>query len=89
MGAESTTRGVCFPCLVEQEVLQESYMMIPDSKGRLQASIQDMKAFLVSFLIGGGGRGSWEEAVPMRSWRDWRETVVYEADELVVVMDVC
>lgn len=54
MGAESTTRGVCFPCLVEQEVLQESYMMIPDSKGRLQASIQDMKAFLVRFLIGGG-----------------------------------
>lgn len=31
----------------QEEVLQEFYMMIPNSKSRLDASIQDLKAFLV------------------------------------------
>ena len=35
----------------QEEVLQESYMMIPDSKARLAAAVEDLKAFVV------GGRG--------------------------------
>ena len=31
----------------QEEVLQESYMMIPDSKARLAAAVEDLKAFLV------------------------------------------
>lgn len=31
----------------QEEVLQEFYMMIPNSKSRLDAGIQDLKAFLV------------------------------------------
>jgi len=31
----------------QEEVLQESYMMIPDSKARLQAALEDLEAFLV------------------------------------------
>jgi tubulin-specific chaperone A len=33
----------------QEEVLQESYMMIPDSKSRLQRGIEDLKAFMVRF----------------------------------------
>lgn len=35
----------------QEEVLQESYMMIPDSKARLATAVEDLKAFVV------GGRG--------------------------------
>ena len=35
----------------QEEVLQESYMMIPDSKARLQAALEDLKAFLVSVCV--------------------------------------
>jgi len=31
----------------QEEVLQESYMMIPDSKARLQAAVEDLEAFVV------------------------------------------
>eukprot|EP00952_Eustigmatos_sp_NYUAD-ZCMA_P008861 36751-Eustigmatos_ZCMA.PRE.1 len=34
----------------QEEVLQESYMMIPDSKTRMKASLEDLEAFLVSLL---------------------------------------
>ncbi|GAB5034939.1 tubulin-specific chaperone a [Nannochloropsis oceanica] len=30
----------------QEEVLQESYMMIPDSKARLQAAVEDLEAFV-------------------------------------------
>lgn len=32
----------------QEEVLQESYMMIPDSKARLNGALEDLQAFLVS-----------------------------------------
>lgn len=35
----------------QEEVLQESYMMIPDSKARLAAAAEDLKAFLVRFWV--------------------------------------
>ena len=33
-----------------EEVLQESYMMIPDSKRRLEASIENLRGVLVSLF---------------------------------------
>lgn len=36
----------------QEEVLQESYMMIPDSKARLAAAVEDLKAFLVRGDLG-------------------------------------
>jgi len=39
----------------QEEVLQESYMMIPDSKARLQAALEDLEAFLVG--MEGGSEG--------------------------------
>jgi hypothetical protein len=35
----------------QEEVLQESYMMVPDSKSRLEASIADLQGILVSRLM--------------------------------------
>ena len=35
----------------QEEVLQESYMMIPDSKSRLQAALEHLAAFLVWLLL--------------------------------------
>lgn len=32
----------------QEEVLQESYMMVPDSKGRCESSIADLVTILVS-----------------------------------------
>lgn len=46
----------------QEEVLQESYMMIPDSKARLAAAVDDLKAFLVRCgraLRGWIGLGGW------------------------------
>lgn len=41
----------------QEEVLQESYMMIPDSKARLAAAVEDLKAFLVRPAWQGKGVG--------------------------------
>ena len=35
----------------QEEVLQESYMMVPDSKGRCESSMADLASILVSLLI--------------------------------------
>lgn len=53
----------------QEEVLQESYMMIPDSKGRLQAALEDLQAFLVRLGFGfwGGGGGG-------KEWSGWVST---------------
>lgn len=34
-----------------EEVLQESYMMIPDSKRRLEASIENLRSVLVNNFL--------------------------------------
>ncbi len=56
----------------QEEVLQESYMMIPDSKARLAAAVEDLKAFLV--------RGGWRGACRV-GWMDW--TCVLEVELLI------
>lgn len=43
----------------QEEVLQESYMMIPDSKARLAAAVEDLKAFLVRVGRWVGGPVGW------------------------------
>lgn len=35
----------------QEEVLQESYMMIPDSKSRLEKAFEDLRDLLVNFDI--------------------------------------
>lgn len=35
----------------QEEVLQESYMMIPDSKARYQNALEDLQAFMVRHVI--------------------------------------
>ncbi|CAM9607211.1 unnamed protein product [Choristocarpus tenellus] len=46
----------------QEEVLQESYMMIPDSKARLQKALEDLQIFLEANTGGDGLEDQEEEA---------------------------
>jgi tubulin-specific chaperone A len=39
------------PVNAQEEVLGESYMMIPDSKGRLARSFEELRSYMVSAMV--------------------------------------
>ena len=62
-----------------EEVLGESYMMVPDSKGRLDRAIEDLSSFVESDEVGVLKSGEWFEKA-----KDLLQSVNVEAENTPV-----